>query len=278
MSTEKEFDQGENVSDLSKAPLKTNRRKLIQRMAMGAAALGVSGVFASQTAGATGLNVPHLTGTSVPEMEIQGTATSGGRLMQDPPTTSGINTPAATGDTFHAGEQIRTSDGALWICTAGDGTTVGTWGKVVTIPSQNGTAVAAAGALSFLATPDRYVDTISPAFGHPTAVTGPLAAGSTTTFTVAGVTGMNNTVAQGIPVGAIAVLGTVTAAGAAGTGSIKVYSAALASPPTSATVNFPAGAAITNSFTSAIDATGNLKVTIGGSATHVIIDILGYYI
>ena len=69
---------------------------------------------------------------------------------------------------------------------------------------------------------------------------------------------------------------TGTGVGGAG-GFLTMYSAALASPPATSSINW-SGAdqniAVTTQV--AVDASGSVKVTAGANATHFVVDVVGY--
>jgi preprotein translocase subunit Sec61beta len=115
--------------------------------------------------------------------------------------------------------------------------------------------------------PCRVVDTRSGLGG----TTGPLPAGSTTTFTVAG--------ACGIPVSASAVAFNVTAVGHNTVGNLRVYPAG-APEPTASTINFQPGATRANNGVVALGTAGQVRVKVDmlpGGSTHVVLDVSGYF-
>jgi hypothetical protein len=115
--------------------------------------------------------------------------------------------------------------------------------------------------------PCRVVDTRSGLGG----TTGPLAAGSTTTFTVAG--------ACSIPASAAAVAFNVTAVGHNTVGNLRVYPAG-APEPTASTINFQPGATRANNGVVALGTAGQVRVKVDmlpGGSTHVVLDVSGYF-
>ncbi len=75
----------------------------------------------------------------------------------------------------------------------------------------------------------------------------------------------------------------LTATATEGAGFLGLYSNALASWPGNSSINWVTkDTDIANSVTTAIDGTGRIKVTIGGSSaaaqTHFVIDVVGYYL
>lgn len=102
-------------------------------------------------------------------------------------------------------------------------------------------------------------------------------AGETRTISLA--TGLNGAGATvlAVPPGAVAAIIRITVDQPVGGGFLKVYSAALATPPTTASVNWAETGAIEGADTTvAVDALGQVKVTAGVNSTHFIIDVFGY--
>jgi CHRD domain len=126
-----------------------------------------------------------------------------------------------------------------------------------------------AGATFFLPSPLRAYD--SREIG-----TAKLAAGSTTTVSLATGALLDKSIAVAVPPGATGAIVTLTGVNPDGTGFLKLYSAASPEPATS-NLNFAAAGGTTAVSTQvAVDATGAVKVTVGPSAAHVIIDVIGY--
>lgn len=161
---------------------------------------------------------------------------------------------------YTAGSVIVDSSGDLWFCVSAG--IPGTWRKL----SGGGTA----GSLHLLAEPLRAYDSRT---------TGRLAAGSTTTISLAnGRNGAGATV-PAVPAGATAALVNITLTGTVGTfGFIQAYSAALASPPATSVMNWSTpDDNVANEMTIKVDATAQISVTVGVSSTHAIADVVGYY-
>lgn len=101
-----------------------------------------------------------------------------------------------------------------------------------------------------------------------------------TTRTVSLGKGLNsaNGLALAVPPGATGALIRVTVTDTTGSGFLKVYSNALATPPTASSVNWDHASAITGAdLTVAVDAEGKVKVTSGGGGTtQFLIDVTGY--
>jgi hypothetical protein len=161
---------------------------------------------------------------------------------------------------YERGDVIVDASGNLWYCVVTG--TPGSWRKL----SGAGTA----GSLHLLPEPLRAYDSRS---------TGRLAAGTTTTISLAnGVNGAGATIAA-IPAGAAAALVNITLTGTVGTfGFIQAYSAALGAPPLTSVMNWSTpDDNVANEMTVKVDATSQISVTVGVNATHVIADVVGYY-
>jgi hypothetical protein len=79
-----------------------------------------------------------------------------------------------------------------------------------------------------------------------------------------------------VPPGATAAIVTLTATETAGPGWLAIYSNAVSQPATS-NLNFSeAQVSIAVSTQVAVDAGGNIKITAGPAATHVVVDVIGY--
>ena len=106
---------------------------------------------------------------------------------------------------------------------------------------------------------------------------GRLAAGDTRVVSVAsGLDGAGQT-RVAVPPGATGALVRVTITDAEGAGFLKVYSNALAAPPSTSSVNwYTNGAIVGSDSTVAVDATGKIKLTAGVNSTHVVVDVVGY--
>lgn len=79
-----------------------------------------------------------------------------------------------------------------------------------------------------------------------------------------------------VPPGATAAIVTLTATETAGAGFLTIYSNAVSQPATS-NLNFTTtGLSIAVSTQVAVDPAGNIKITAGPAATHVVVDVVGY--
>jgi hypothetical protein len=116
--------------------------------------------------------------------------------------------------------------------------------------------------------PFRILDT---RFG--TGLANPFMKGVPRTFDVAG--------QGGVPEGAVAVTGNLTATGMTAAGFVFLGPNPMANPPSS-TLNFPVGDNRANGVTVALSATGTLSATFNGPApgnsTHLIFDVTGFFL
>ena len=108
----------------------------------------------------------------------------------------------------------------------------------------------------------------------------PLANGETRSFAVTGssLTGQGGLSSCAVPTNAAAVEVSVTAAAPAGNGFLRVWPSGNTEPPATA-LNYANGRGITNTATVALSrgATNQVSVRNLGGATHVILDVQGYY-
>jgi hypothetical protein len=80
-----------------------------------------------------------------------------------------------------------------------------------------------------------------------------------------------------LPPGATAAMVTITVTGTSDPGGyLKAYSAASNEPATSVINWSGADNDVATSTDVAVDAAGQMKVTAGGSSTHIVIDVVGY--
>lgn len=128
---------------------------------------------------------------------------------------------------------------------------------------------APAGSMHFLDTPLRAYDSrVAPATQ--------MAARETRTVSLA--TGLDRAGNEliAVPPGATAAIVTLTATETAGAGFLTIYSNAVSQPATS-NLNFTTtGLSIAVSTQVAVDPAGNIKITAGPAATHVVVDVVGY--
>jgi hypothetical protein len=166
---------------------------------------------------------------------------------------------APTSGAHAAGEQIRDSNGDLYLCVSGG--SPGAWIRAAGVKSGY-----TGGAVHLLTGPIRVFDTrVVP--GHQ------LLSGSVTTFQVTGVV-VNNV---SVPAGALAVIGTFTVTNTQGGGYLIAYSAALSSPPSVTTISyFGASQNLSNGTTVALSASGQLSIYVGSNATDALFDAMGF--
>jgi hypothetical protein len=186
-----------------------------------------------------------------------------GRLRQD-----GLTNPGAPTYTPNLYEQIRDSNGILWLHNAS-----ANWRRVNTLRTDT------ADGLGNAFKPLRLADTRNGTGG----VTGPVSGGSTKVFQIAG----GGTGASAIPLDAVAIVGNLTAVGWNVNGWLTIFPAGTAYNPNAdpSSMNFSGGAyAWANSFVVGLG-TGGLpwggKVaiyvgTLGSGSTNFILDITGY--
>lgn len=82
--------------------------------------------------------------------------------------------------------------------------------------------------------------------------------------------------ASGVPANATGAVVNVTSAGATGGGYLTAYPAGRPRPTTSV-LNFTNSGATAALVTSGLDTTKKVRIYVGGSSTHVIVDLFGYY-
>jgi hypothetical protein len=93
-----------------------------------------------------------------------------------------------------------------------------------------------------------------------------------------GLNGSNGSV-PAVPIGARAALITLTVTQTNGSGFLKAYSSALTTPPATSTINWTApNSDIATSTTVAVDGSGKIALLAGLNGTHVIVDVVGYYL
>jgi anti-sigma-K factor RskA len=171
---------------------------------------------------------------------------------------------APTTGFFFIGDCIRDANGDLWLCTAGDGTTLGTWVK-----AAHAVAGMSGGAITYLSKPLRLLDTRpnQPAVNHPGS---PYLAGSTHTITVSGAS--NGTVT--VPAGCVGAIGNLTVIGQTGGGNyVELVPSGVGFQGTS-NLNFTAGQLVANSYNVGLNASGALDIILGsGGNADVILDL-----
>ena len=220
---------------------------------------------ATSAAGGTGIQGQSTNGAGIGVSGVSnqgyGLVGNGGRapLYLVPAGTTG----APTGGTHNRGELFVDTNGQLFQCIVGNGTTPGTW-------VRQSPLVTLAPARVY----DSRVGQL-PATG-PKA---PIANTNTVTLDVTGPkAGGGN---SGVPAGASTVLGNVTVINGVNPGVFLTIYAAGTSAPATSSVNASSGGIVANNFTSQIGTTGmnanRIAITCGGGPTDFIIDIVGYY-
>jgi hypothetical protein len=216
---------------------------------------GIQGVSGSSSA-ACGVNGYSASGYGVVGFSSTGYsvfADGNGRIGMVRHTVSGV----PTSGTYDEGDIIRDDSGNMFVCVTG-GPPAGltsprpVWRKI----AGPGTA----GQLHFLATPTRAYDSRS--FG-----------------VVAANTDRVISVAAQTPAGTVGVSLSVTITGTGGSGGyLAVFPGGQAWPGNSNLNWFGANQNVATSVTTAVDASRNINVRAGDNSTHVIIDVIGYYL
>ncbi|MEP6660839.1 MAG: hypothetical protein ABJD24_13065 [Acidimicrobiales bacterium] len=176
------------------------------------------------------------------------------------------NSGPARAVAHNLGEVVNDSTGTVWLCVAAG--TPGTW-RQVGGPSTAGQL--------HLVTPGRVYDSrFDPTGKH---VFGAADRVVTATTVIAGQPGAGSVI---VPAGATGILGNLTITATESAGFLGLYSNAVATWPGNSSINWVASNVdLANAVTVAIDATGKIKVNIGGQGvatkTHFIVDVVGYY-
>ena len=131
------------------------------------------------------------------------------------------------------------------------------------------------GTLFYLPAPDRFVSTVDGRGGK----SGPFVQNELFDYTLAGATGRDGNV---IPVGAIAILGNVTAVSpTVAAGLFKILPGGTPTGTGTSTLNFNAGFNTANAFSVGLNPSGQLRAfysSANASATsHLLVDVVGYY-
>jgi hypothetical protein len=201
-------------------------------------------------------------------------ALGNGRVLQASVLDSMLTNPPAGPPSFKPNdfEQVRDGLGVLWVSqpAASGSPATAFWRRLnSTIPI----------------TPTRIVDTRGP--NSTGGITGPLAFGQTYTWSpVPGATiigGANNGKPNGVDAHAIGIIGNVAVTGYQGNGFVAVFPAGASFDPSSSpsTMNFSTAWAWANAFTVLLGTganAGKFSIYIGGTSTHVVVDIVAYLI
>jgi hypothetical protein len=170
---------------------------------------------------------------------------------------------APTTGAFYIGDCIRDAHGELWLCTAGDGTTLGTWVRVAHLAPE----ATSGGAISYLLKPVRLLDTRpnQPAANNPGS---PYLASSTHTIQVAGVS-----YGAPIPATCYGAIGNLTVIGRSGQGNyVELVPSGVGFSGTS-NLNFAAGQLVSNAYNVGLNG-GKLDIILGsGGSADVILDV-----
>ena len=137
------------------------------------------------------------------------------------------------------------------------------------IRGQLSAASTTAGALNLLSEPLRAYDSRA---GEK------LVAGTARTVDLATGIGSGGS-APAVPAGARAALVTITVTQNVGTGWVTAYSNVLTVAPTTSTVNWSTpNTDVATTTTVAVDGSGKIALLAGQNGTHVIVDVIGYYV
>ena len=223
---------------------------------------GGVGVTGTSTAG-TGVGGRSTTGAAVSGVSVDnyGVVASGGLALLLLTPSGSVGPPPAGAHVV--GELYTDTNGALYYCV--DAGTPGTWLQV----ASAGPSTYAQGAFCLLPAPIRLLDTRLDATApdHPGT---PVIGGETITVPITGqsVGGIS------VPAGAVAVIGNVTAVGAATRGYLTLWPDGVTQPGTSS-LNFPATTSVANGVTVALSVTGKLNIY-ASQTTDVIFDATGF--
>ena len=171
--------------------------------------------------------------------------------------------PAPTRNAVHgAGDFVVDSSGDLWYCVSAG--TPGEWRKLA--------GAGSAGTLHLLPEPLRAFDSRQGAGTK-------FVANQTGTLSLVNGANGAGVNAPAVPSGSTAALVNVTLTGTVGNfGFIQAYSAALAAPPATSVMNWSTPEDnVANEMTVKVTSNSQIKITVGVNATHVIVDVVGYY-
>lgn len=239
---------------------------------------GVYGIHDGTGAGVVGISAAGASVRAAAENSLDG-----GRLRIDPrlramPPTQGFGV---------AGDMVRDSAGALWLCVNDSGLP-SAWRRVPMaqpgyVPGSG--SVGSSGIVHLFPKPFRLYDSRSPEQGGVGGTAGILGGDgkiAPQTARSIQVTGtVPNATPVGVPSGAVAIIGVITLTQTEGsTGYLVMYPGQTVEdvPPTSNVNWFGTNQNIAASYTTAIGSTGVLRVRNGSSfnATHCIVDVGGF--
>lgn len=213
----------------------------------------------------------NLTGTPTAAHIHRGAAGVGGPVVIIPPTLPNITATGTTGCVVVAGTlatEIVANPAGFYINIHTTDFPAGA------IRSQLSTGPAPAGEAHLLPSPLRAYDSRT--------ADGPLAPNVTRSISLAAGKDGAQALKLAVPAGATGAIVTLTVTdttvGVGGPGGfLTLYSAALATPPSTSTINWTgAGQNLATTTQVAVDASGSVKVTDGANATNFLIDVIGY--
>jgi hypothetical protein len=261
--------------DVEEAPAPvstTSRRKLLRRMAIaGIGGIGALGLAAS--VGSTNTVLAETTSNNAIEavggVGGYGLRASGGLapLFLTGFGVGSVGSPAAGAVAHQAGELYVDSAGSLYYCTSGGNP--GTWRKVV--------GSAGAGGVSFLSTPERFIDTRTGGIIGPTppATAGRLPANTTYTYQITGRNGQTNNSSLQVPAGATAIIISIGVITPDSGGFMYAFPAG-ASLPNSTVLSWPSVGNFRTGATVALSTSGQVSIR-SNVATDFNLDVIGYY-
>ena len=177
---------------------------------------------------------------------------------------AGAGTPPGS---FVIGEQARDANGEMFI-SVGPPLSTGSWSQVARI--QSGFV---GGAINFLASPYRLLDTRP---GQPSATPSrntPLPANTPVTVQVTGVTFSN----ESIPAGATGIIGNLTVTDQGGGINVRVFAGDLASAPLASSITaFPVTPFLANNVLTRLSSDGKIKMQADNFSVDVIFDITAF--
>jgi len=215
------------------------------------------------------ISYSNLTGTPIAAHIHQGAAGVGGPVVIIPPTLPNLTATGTTGCTVIAGTlatQVVTTPADFYINIHTTDFPAGA------IRSQLSTGPIPAGEAHLLPAPLRAYDSRD--------VDGPIALNTTRTISLASGKDSTGTSVIAVPSGATAAIVTLTVTDTVGTpttgGFLKIYTAALTTPPSTSSINWLGAQNLAVTTQVAVDSAGQVKVTDGANPTNFVIDVIGY--
>lgn len=173
--------------------------------------------------------------------------------------TATVEPPAGDGTPHQQGEMVLDKNGELWFCVGGGNPS--TWRRLA--------GPATSGGLTLLPSPKRVYDS-RVGYAPTSVVKGMILPGQTRTIDCRVDT------AGAVPVDATGVVINLTAAETQGIGLLACHAGGTTWANTSS-LNYRAGGDFANSVTVAVGAGATLNITCQGSASHVVVDLAGFY-